>query len=226
MKKKISLITAGILLIASVIAYALAMHDYYSMRSFRIPYDSLKTVASFSLPLILMAVSLFCLAFNAKKTGNVLFIIGLAFLAALTVRKGISSLDYGFVIGITEMAALLLLLICFAVIKIKPVKGIAVAGAVFLTVFAAMSIVLIVRRLTSGAIMIFAQNLEQSIGDVLLISAFIIILLDFGRACFVKSKPVDAGPVKEIEALKRLYEQGKLSQQEYKEKRTELLKRI
>lgn len=226
MKKKISLITAGILLIASVIAYALATHFYYLMRSFRIPYDSLRTVASFSLPLILMSVSLFCLAFNAKKTGNVLFIIGLAFWAALTVRKGISSLDNGFIIGIIEKAALLLLLICLAVIKIKPVKGLAVAGAVFLTVFAVMSIVLIERRLTSGAIMIFAQNLEQSIGDAFLISAFIIILLNFGRACFVKSKPVDAGPSKEIEALKQLYEQGKISQQEYKDKRTELLKRI
>lgn len=212
------------MLIASVIAYALATHFYYSMRSFRIPYDSLRTVASFSLPLILMSVSLFCLAFNAKKTGNVLFIIGLAFWAALTVKIGISYLDNSFIIGIIEKAALLLLLICLAVIKIKPVKGLAVAGAVFLTAFAAMRVALEVRSYSYGYVT--AMDIAQSIGDVLLISAFIIILLNFGRACFVKSKPVDAGPSKEIEALKQLYEQGKISQQEYKDKRTELLKRI
>lgn len=171
-----------------------------------------------------MAVSLFCLAFNAKKTGNVLFIIGLAFFAALTVRKGISSLDNGFIIGIIETAALLLLLICLAVIKIKPVKGLAVAGAVFLTVFAVMRVLQEVRSYSYG--FVTAMDIARCIGDALLISAFIIILLNFGRACFVKSKPVDAGPSKEIEALKQLYEQGKISQQEYKDKRTELLKRI
>lgn len=226
MKKKISLITAGILLIAAVAFFAfneIGMYIAVGGKYFR---SFLLETAVYSFPPFVMAVSLFCLAFNAKKTGNVLFIIGLAFWAALTVKKGISSLDNGFIIGIIEKAALLLLLICLAVIKIKPVKGLAVAGAVFLTVFAVMSIVLIERRLTSGAIMIFAQNLEQSIGDAFLISAFIIILLNFGRACFVKSKPVDAGPSKEIEALKQLYEQGKISQQEYKDKRTELLKRI
>ena len=118
------------------------------------------------------------------------------------------------------------MLICLAVIKIKPVKGLAVAGAVFLTVFAVMRVLQEVRSYSYGYVT--AMDIAQSIGDVLLISAFIIIfiLLNFGRACFVKSKPVDAGPSKEIEALKQLYEQGKISQQEYKDKRTELLKRI
>lgn len=153
-----------------------------------------------------------------------LFIIGLAFWAALTVRSGISYLDNSFVIGIIETAALFLLLICFAVIKIKSVKGLAVAGAVFLTVFAAMRVAWEVRSFSHGYVT--AMDIARCIGDALLISAFIIILLDFGKACFVKSKPVDAGPAKEIEALKRLYEQGKISQQEYKAKRTELLKRI
>ena len=223
MKKKISLITAGILLIASVAFFAFIVIGLYLSLGGKYFRSFLLETAVYSFPPFVMAVSLFCLAFNAKKTGNVLFIIGLAFWAALTVRSGISCLDNSFIIGITEMAALFLLLICLAVIKIKPVKGLAVAGAVFLTVFAAMRVAWEVRSLSYGSVT--AMYIVQCLGDALLISAFIIILLDFGKACFVKSKPVDAGPAKEIEALKRLYEQGKISQQEYKAKRTELLKR-
>lgn len=224
MKKKISLITAGILLIASVAFFAFNEIGMYIALGGKYFRSFLLETAVYSFPPFVMAVSLFCLAFNAKKTGNVLFIIGLAFWAALTVRSGISYLDNSFIIGIIETAALLLLLICFAVIKIKPVKGLAVAGAVFLTVFAVMRVALEVRSYSYG--FVTAMDIARCIGDALLIAAFIIILLNFGRACFVKSKPVDAGPSKEIEALKQLYEQGKISQQEYKDKRTELLKRI
>lgn len=97
MKKKISLITAGILLIASVAFFAfheIGMCIALGGKYFR---GFLLETAVYSFPPFVMAVSLFCLAFNAKKTGNVLFIIGLAFFAALTVRKGISSLDNGFI---------------------------------------------------------------------------------------------------------------------------------
>ena len=225
MKKKISLITAGILLIASVAFFAfneigmcIALGGKYFSRFF------VGNGGLFRFRPLLWPCRFFALHSMQKKTGNVLFIIGLAFWAALTVRSGISYLDNGFIIGIIETAALLLLLICLAVIKIKPVKGFAVAGAAFLTVFAAMRVLQEVRSYSYGYVT--AMDIAQSIGDVLLISAFIIILLNFGRACFVKSKPVDAGPSKEIEALKQLYEQGKISQQEYKAKRTELLKRV
>ena len=72
MKKKISLITAGILLIASVAYFAfheIGMCIALGGKYFR---GFLLETAVYSFPPFVMAVSLFCLAFNAKKTGNVL----------------------------------------------------------------------------------------------------------------------------------------------------------
>ncbi|UKI19475.1 MAG: hypothetical protein L6V89_10725 [Oscillospiraceae bacterium] len=83
MKKKISLITAGILLIAAVAFFAfneIGMYIAVGGKYFR---SFLLETAVYSFPPFVMAVSLFCLAFNAKKTGNVLFIIGLAFLGGV-----------------------------------------------------------------------------------------------------------------------------------------------
>lgn len=69
MKKKISLITAGILLIASVAFFAFNEIGVYIAVGGKYFRGFLLETAVYSFPPFVMAVSLFCLAFNAKKRG-------------------------------------------------------------------------------------------------------------------------------------------------------------
>ena len=162
---------------------------------------------------------------NRTKAGNILYYIGFGICAAQNIR----SIDYSSGIYTVYEFITLAVLLYMIVIRVKNNKGISVVGIVLFGICIVTELVMMTVDITNTEQLLMSYSpllLLVNICSFCELAAFVLIWWNDSRAYIKKNKSFRPDLENDLIALKDLYESGGITEQEYNNRRKELLDKI
>lgn len=225
--KKLTL--SGILLVVSTVCYALYqillstyIEGFYGISDYPIAWNNIIFT-------VICAVALvsYCFVFSRTKLNHIVYYISFGMFALLNTYFCITNISDGhfdlYTLSDTLFFAITVIML---IVKVKSSKGVSVAGMVIFGAYAVVQILAVISDLVSG---FHIGGFIWLIFDAYLVIEFIaffnIWLAEGGSITTKKKAPtVVKTPLENnLVSLKQLYESGAITEQEYNQKKTEIL---